>query len=228
MSMHRIDAPLSRRGLLVVSLPRNERDLAQAAVDGGADLLKVHVNVRHRAAGTVFGSLGEEMDRLNAILELGLPTGLVPGEERMVAPGDLPLLRRFAFLDAYLTHLPLFLYAAGVPVIPAIPHDYPAEALTFLRHLPGEWAEAALVPPEEYGRPPEEEDFAALARAGESSARRLIVPTQRRIRPEDLERYFALPAVWAVMIGVVVTGADPGGIRSATEAFRRRLEQIFA
>ncbi len=228
MSMHRIDAPLSRRGLLLVSLPRNDRDLAQAAIDGGADLLKVHVNVHHRAAGTIFGSLQEEMDRLNAILELGLPTGLVPGEERMVTPGDLPLLRRFAFLDAYLTHLPLFLYAAGVPVVPAVPHDYPAEALTFLRDLPGQWAEAALVPPEGYGRPPAEEDFAALVRAGEASRRRLIVPTQRRIRPEDLERYFALPAVWAVMIGVVVTGADAGGIRSATQAFRRRLERIFA
>ncbi len=226
--MHGTDAPLSRRGLLVVSLPRNDPELAQAAIDGGADLLKAHVNVHHRAAGTVFGSLSEEMDRLNAILELGLPTGLVPGEERMVTPGELPLLRRFAFLDAYLTHLPLYLYAAGVPVVPAIPHDYPVEALTFLRRLPGEWAEAALVPPQGYGRPPAEEDFAALVRAAEASGRRLIVPTQRRIRPEDLEHYFALPAVWAVMIGAVVTGADPGGIRSTTLAFRRRLERIFA
>jgi hypothetical protein len=31
--------------------------LARAAVDGGADLLRVHVNVRHQASGTVFGSL---------------------------------------------------------------------------------------------------------------------------------------------------------------------------
>src|SRR3989304_1109183 len=96
-----------------------------------------------RASGTVFGPLQEEMDRLDAILDLGVPTGLVVGEERMVSRVELPLLRRFAFLDAYLTNLPLYLYAAGVPVVPAIPHDYPAGALSFLRALPGEWAEAA-------------------------------------------------------------------------------------
>ena len=77
--MQRPEAPLDRRGLLIVSLPRNDRDLARAAIDSGADLLKVHVNVHHRASGTAFGSLQEEMDRLNAILDLHVPTGLVVG-----------------------------------------------------------------------------------------------------------------------------------------------------
>jgi len=227
MSMQRPEAPLDRRGLLIVSLPRNDRDLARAAIDGGADLLKIHVNVHHRASGTVFGSLQEEMDRLNAILDLGVPTGLVVGEERMVSRVELPLLRRFAFLDGYLTYLPLYIYAAGVPVVPAIPHDYPADALSFLRALPGEWAEAALVAPDGYGKPPAADDLVALARVGELTGRRLIVPTQRAIHPDDLGRYFEVAAVWAVMIGVIVTGTGPSTIQATTQAFRQKLEQLF-
>lgn len=215
-----------RRGLLIVSLPRNDPALARAAADGGADLLKAHVNVRHRASGTVFGPLAVEMDRLESVLRVGLPVGLVPGEEEMVRPEEVPALRRFAFLDAYLTRLPLYLYDAGVPVIPAIPHDFPPAAFGALRALPGEWAEAALVPPDGYGRPPAAGDLVALAQAAEASGRRLIVPSQRRLRPEDLERYFAIPGVWAVMIGAVVTGADPAGIAAATAQFRRALDRV--
>lgn len=219
--------PLGRRGLLLVSLPRNDSELARAAIDGGADLLKVHVNVQHRASGTDFGTLAEEMEALAAILDLGTPTGLVPGEEAMVNQEEVPQLRRFAFLDAYLTHLPLYLYAAGVPVVPAIPHDYPPEALPFLRRLPGEWAEASLVHPEGYGRAPTAGDLVALERAGELSGRRLIVPTQRRLHPQDLGRYFELPAVWAVMIGAIVTGVGAAGIEQATRAFRQSLDRLF-
>ena len=219
--------PLGRRGLLIVSLPRNERELARAAIDGGADLLKVHVNVHHHASGTTFGTLAAERLGLEAILDLGTPTGLVPGEEEMVGQDEVPQLRRFAFLDAYLTHLPLYLYTAGVPVVPAIPHDFPPDGLPFLRRLPGDWAEASLVHPDGYGRPPTAADLVALARAGDLSGRRLIVPTQRRMHPDDLGRYFELPAVWAVMIGAIVTGAGAAGIEKTTGAFRQGLDRLF-
>jgi hypothetical protein len=220
--------PLARRGLLIVSLPRNDVALARAAADGGADLLKVHLNVRHRASGTRFGSLDEEEDALTAILGVGLPTGIVPGETDMVAVEDLPRLRRFAFLDAYVTRLPLFLYDAGIPVIPAIPHDYPANQLGALTALPGECLEASLVAPEGYGRDPTAGDLVALAHVGAVTRRRLIVPTQRRIRPDDLARYFAIPQVWAIMIGAVVTGRTARGINRAATAFRRSLDELHS
>jgi len=220
--------PLARRGLLIVSLPRNDPALARAAAASGADLLKVHVNVRHRASGTTFGSLEEEEDHLNDIFRAGVPTGLVPGEEAMVSRDEIPKLRRFAFLDAYIARLPLFLYDVGVPVVPAIPHDYPATALGAIAALPGEWLEAALVPPQGYGTEPTADDLVALARLGAHTNRRLIVPSQRRLRPEDLPRYFGVAHVWAVMIGVVVTGRTPRSMGRATEAFRRAMDTLLA
>ncbi|MGQ0550808.1 MAG: hypothetical protein ACT4PY_14185 [Armatimonadota bacterium] len=220
--------PLDRRGLLIVSLPRNDAALARTAAEAGADMLKVHINVHHRASGTRFGSLDDEEENLSAVLEAGLPTGLVPGEDLMVTHEEIPRLRRFAFLDAYITRLPMFLYDAGVPVIPAIPHDYPPEALGTIRAFPGDWLEAALVAPDGYGLNPAAGDLAALARLGEATGRRLIVPSQRRIGPADLPRYFAIPQVWAVMIGVVVAGRTPDSLGRATEAFRRAMDELFS
>jgi hypothetical protein len=220
--------PLEHRGTLIVSLPRNDLDLARAAASAGADAIKVHVNVHHRASGTRFGSLDEEEAALGAVLDLGLPTGLVPGEDAMVTPAELPRLSRFAFLDAYVHRLPIFLYDAGVPVIPAVPHDFPPDRFSSLRTLPGEWLESALVHPEGYGRDPVAADLIAYALLGSATQRRMIVPTQRRVRPGDLGRYFDIPEVWAIMIGAVVTGRTPRSVGETTEAFRRALDTLFA
>ena len=39
-----------RKFTLVVSLPSNDLELAKAALEGGADAVKVHCNVWHRAS----------------------------------------------------------------------------------------------------------------------------------------------------------------------------------
>ncbi len=204
--------------------------LAKAAADAGADLLKVHLNVRHLASGTVFGSLAQERDRLHAILAVGLPTGVVPGEEAMVTPEELLQIRGmgFAFLDAFVHVLPRYLYEAGLPVIPALPHSIDRRYLELVRTLPGEWVEAAIVPPEGYGQAPTDEDFAALRIAAKGTGKRLIVPTQRRISPADLPRYFAISAVDAVTIGAIVTGAEADSLARATRAFRRALDRLVS
>lgn len=219
-----------RRPLLIVSLPRNDAALALAAKEAGADVLKVHVNVRHLASGTTFGTLAEERGRLEPILALGLPTGLVPGEEHMIGPDEIPEIRQmgFAFLDAFVTTIQPYLFEAGIPVVPALPHSADDRYLTQARDLPGQWVEAAVVPAEGYGRPPEDPDFAALRKVGKVTKKLLIVPTQRRIAPGDASRYFAIPQVTALMIGAIVTGMDPASIARVTKAFRRALDQIAA
>jgi hypothetical protein len=83
------------------------------------------------------------------------------------------------------------------------------------------------VPPQGYGAEPVADDLVALARLGSLTRRRLIVPSQRRLRPEDLGRYFAITHVWAVMIGVIVTGRAARSLGRATEAFRRALDGLL-
>jgi hypothetical protein len=217
-----------RRPLLIVSLPRNDVALARAARDAGADALKVHVNVRHLASGTAFGSLAEERPGLQQVLEVGLPTGLVPGDEVMVTPQDVPVIRAmgFAFLDVFVPCIKSYLYDAGIPVVPALPHSTHDRHLLAARALPGQWVEAAVIPPGGYRRPPADSDFEAVRRVGEATGKRLIVPTQRAVRPADVGRYFEIPQVWALMIGVVVTGTGPDTVAITTAAFRRALDRL--
>ncbi len=203
--------------------------LARAAREAGADLLKVHINVRHLASGTSFGSLAQERDRLHQILEVGLPTGLVPGEDIMVSPDELPELQAmgFAFLDAFVHVLPAFLFDVGIPIIPALPHSIDPRYLWLVRDLPGQWVEAAIVDPRGYGLPPVPEDFAALRIAGTGTRKHLIVPTQRRLLPTDLPRYFEIPEVIALTIGAVVTGSDAPSLGRATQAFRQAMDHLL-
>ena len=49
---------------LVVSLPSNNLELAKAALDGGAQAVKVHCNVWHRASGHTFGTYAENREFL--------------------------------------------------------------------------------------------------------------------------------------------------------------------
>ena len=52
-----IDLLKTNKMTLIVSLPENSLELALAAVEGGADALKVHCGVKHKASGVEFGSL---------------------------------------------------------------------------------------------------------------------------------------------------------------------------
>ena len=49
---------------LVVSLPSNNLEMAKAALEGGAQAVKVHCNVWHRASGHTFGTYAENREFL--------------------------------------------------------------------------------------------------------------------------------------------------------------------
>lgn len=218
------------RGTLVVSLASNDVQLARAAKEGGADALKVHVNVYHKASGNRFGSLEEEGERIREIVGVGLPVGIVPGEERFISRSEAKELGRLgiAFVDVYLSWLRLYLFDSGLPVIPAVDAETPPQVWKGVRHLPGEWLEAAVVPKASYGTEPEAEDLARLAAVGKATRRKLLVPSQRRVEPSDLRHYFRVPWVHAVMIGAIVTGHTPDGVYEATAAFRKALDDLRA
>ena len=69
-----------RRPALIVSLPGNRVELARAAVECGADVIKVHMNVQHRASGLHFGTFEEEKNTLEQIAAVSKgPCGIVAG-----------------------------------------------------------------------------------------------------------------------------------------------------
>lgn len=219
------DRPLS----LMVSLPANDPELAAAAAAGGADALKTHINVGHRASGTVFGSIEEERGGLTGVLEVGLATGLVVGgagavdREQMAVARDLG----FAFFDVYAQHAPAwYVQAAGDRLaMAAVGHDDVLERATGLPALGIGAVEASLCPPEGYHTPLTLDLLADVARLVSLVDIPVVVPTQRAIHPDDVPGVAATGAA-ALLIGAVVTGTEPDGVRATTAAFRRAMDAL--
>ena len=91
---------------VVVSLPANDLDLARAALDAGAQAIKVHCNVWHRASGHTFGTYAENREFLRQLITMcgEVPVGLVPGgAETFITPGERRELEQMG-LESSLSH----------------------------------------------------------------------------------------------------------------------------
>jgi len=210
--------PDSRLAVLV-SLPRNDAALAEEARLAGAQGLKVHVNVDHRASGNSFGRVEEEGDALEGILATGLPTGLVVGAgsvstEQMRAAAGMG----FDYFDAYAADAPADYVAACGDVTPMValgPGDGPAQARALVER--GVRAlEASTLEPERYGTPLSLATVARLSAVTDVVDVPVVVPSQHRLVPRDLA-IIAGTGARAVLLGSVVLGteADSFGERLA-------------
>ena len=215
--------------MLLVSLPHNDLELAQAAIAGGAQCLKVHLNVHHHASGTHFGSLAEEGPVLEQIVGLGVPVGLVPGGgEAMASPQDMQRLDAMGidFFDAYVHHLPQWIVEMNVEMSTMI-------ALSYLQKDSGfslepytsdcDMIEASLIEPDGYGQPLTTADLRLyeqiMARYPDLP---VVVPTQRHITPEQVASLLGI-GVRGILIGAIVTGRETASLETATRIFREAL-----
>lgn len=204
-----------------VSLPRNDATLADEARRAGAHGLKVHVNVHHRASGTRFRSVEEEREALEAVLAVGLPTGLVVGSgpvsaKQMRAAAGMG----FDYFDAYAADAPAdYVTACGdvTPMVALGPGDGPAQARALtdrgVRAL-----EASTLEPDRYGTPLSLATLARLTSVASAVDVPVLHPSQHSLRPEDLAA-IADTGARAVLLGSVVLGTDPG-------AFGERLSEF--
>jgi hypothetical protein len=216
---------------LLVSLPRNDAALAEAALAGGADALKVHLNVEHRASGTVFGSLADERPALEEILGLGAPVGVVIGGLGAFSRDEMSsaVAMGFAFVDCYLSHAPAWYIDAAYPAIAvvAVGVDDPLERVVGLSRLGIGAVEASLTPPDEYGTPLRLHRVADYARLAAMTELPVIVPSQHAIDPDDVPALLRA-GVGAVLLGAVVTGSKAAPMQATVGAFRAAIDTAKA
>lgn len=223
---------------LLVSLPTNSVELARAAVNGGAQGIKVHINLEHAASGTRFGSFQEERGNLEAILAaVDVPVGIVPGAERMAGPEDMQALAEIGvdFLDAYAQDMPAWMLSMTdnpMSVMVALhcdhawgEHEILLGGLRDLGNARIQMIEASIIPHEGYGKPLNVLDIARYHRIGHCATVSVIVPTQRAIRPEEVGLIRDC-GIAGLLIGAVVTGRDAGSIERATSRFRAAIERL--
>ena len=216
---------------LIVSLPSNSLELAKAAVKAGADVLKVHIHVHHEASGTKFGSLAEEREVLQRIVALGAPTAIVIGAGDDIAnPEEMERIQQMGFqaFDAYAHYLPPWMYKlTGIAKMAAVDNGYSPEAARDLQGLGMDILEAAIVPSAEYGQPMQPQDLVAYKALRAAVSVPIVVPTQRKIRVEDVPALFDGCEINALMIGAIVTGSEAKTIFDATKRFKQALNDLM-
>jgi hypothetical protein len=215
---------------LMVSLPRNDVRLAQAAVKGGAQGLKVHLNVEHFASGTHFGSFDEEHENIARIVDAAgnVPVGVVPGGTPFATEEEFAALAKIGvdFFDAYPGDAPPWtLSQRHLGRMLAAFEGATAETMRTLEWAGMEMCEASIINHAEYGRDLTVLDVARYRELVNCLDGPVIVPSQKRIVPHDMEA-LRQAGVKGLLIGAIVTGREADSVQSATRSFAEALRSI--
>ncbi|MDR2759511.1 MAG: hypothetical protein LBB78_09025 [Spirochaetaceae bacterium] len=215
---------------LVVSLPENRIELVEAALRGGAQAVKVHVNVWHRASGHIFGTFAENRSFLKEMVRVcaGVPAGLVPGaDEAFVTIEERDEIQALGidFISSYAAHLPGYMLdAPKLSRMAAIDSAYTQNTLDGVNVYPPDVLELSIQPGTEYHKKLSYGDILRYADISSKVKIPTLVPTQKWMVPEDVRHLYAAGCK-AVMIGAVVMGKEPGAadVEKATAAFARAI-----
>lgn len=211
---------------LYVSLPKNELTLARAALDAGADGVKVHLNAFHRASGTTFGGFEQEKPFLEALSKLGGEKFVMAGQETVPSLEEMQALKRLGFsgFNLYLKHAKPHLLESGIRPILALEHGFTEADIDAICAVRDSAIEASIADFTEYGKPLSESDLAAFGKIVQRSKRTVIVPSQKKIAPSDLPALKG-SGVSAVLLGVIVLGQTPESIAAGVREFRSAIDE---
>jgi len=213
---------------LIVSIPRNDPDLAIAAAKNGADAIKVHINVGHYASGTQFGTWEQEKENIkNVVDSASIPVGLLPGQDQIATPEEVKEAREMGieFLDAFAHSMPLYLWnMKNMGYMLAVNMEYDSRMIKNLEYAGMNALEATILPHEEYGKRLNLRDLALYRKLALSTSCPVIVPTQKDIKLEELFMLRKM-GIRGIVIGAVVTGKTVEGIAEVTGKFRKAIDE---
>ena len=217
---------------LVVSLPQNNLKFAEAAIQGGADALKVHINVSHKASGNSFGNIDEEMANFKPILSLckenNIPIGIVAGGDDNIPMEELTksIEAGFTFTSLYDKHMnPMVLKEKGLYKMVAITNEYDLEWVKAYDSLPIDVLECSIMDPDTYGNPLTVREILQYQSVRNATKKPILIPTQRAITPEQVEVLWEM-GLNGIMIGAVVTGNESNSVYETTKKFREVIDKI--
>lgn len=215
---------------LIVSLPENNVELAKAAIDSGADGVKLHVNVDHRASGNTFGS-SEQYEEVFTIIRdyFKGPFGIVPGGSlEQIKEEELQRLIKvgFNYYSIYAHHLPSWLLnLEQIEKTFAITNEYPLGLLGHLKKFGYRAIETSIIPGEEYGTPLTFKDILVYKRIVEKVDIPVLVPSQRKLVPADVTTLSNV-GVNGIMLGAIVLGNSTESVKSAVSSFREAIDTM--
>ncbi|GIP62864.1 hypothetical protein J32TS6_14190 [Virgibacillus pantothenticus] len=223
------DKIIKQKMTLISSLPKNDCKLAEAAWENGADAIKVHINVSHRASGTMFHSFDEEKETLLQIVdESPVPVGIVLGADNHSVLKDYPKImdHPFDFISLYIHHTPprLLMNHKHTTML-ACDYSYQISEMEYIKDLHPQLLEASIVSPELYGEPLNSRDLLQYRRLVKTAELPVIVPSQKKIQVGDITSLAAV-GVKGIMVGAVVTGDTEETIKESMTLFRAEIDKL--
>ena len=209
---------------LYVSLPKNDIELARAAVSAGANGVKVHLNAFHRASGNTFGSFDEELPFLKQLSRLSVTKLIMVGQETIPSEAELSQLEDLGFegFNLYLKHAKPHLLKSTLRPILALEEGYSDADIEKIRRIPGSWMEASIMSFSDYGKPLTAEDLSIYTDICKKFGRAVIAPSQKKFVPADVPHLMET-GLDAILLGIIVTGAEPKTIFESVADFRRAI-----
>jgi len=214
---------------LIMSLPKNDPRLARAAWEHGADVVKIHINVRHHASSTLFGSFEEEQKNIMQMLqEAKGPMGIVLGGSVADAASDYEKIINagFDFISLYGHHTPIsILESHDVTKMLAPDYTWKDWEIALLKDAGADILEASVMHPDSYGEPLSARELIHYRHLADISRLPMVVPAQRAVRPQEVEALCCCGA-GGLMIGAVVTGKTESEIAAAVTSFRSAINTL--
>lgn len=229
--MNLLDKLNEKKLTLIVSLPANDVELAKAAIEAGADMVKIHINVEHRASKTRFGSLQEELENVKAIRDLchsqNISSGIVAGGHN-----EIPMLEidgiienGFEFISLYDKHMNPLIMKKDIYKMVAIDDNYDIEFVKVYDSLPIDILECSIMDPKTYGEPLTVREILQYKSIRNSTNTPIVIPTQRKITPEQ-SLILQEIGINGIMIGAIVTGNTKESVYKSTLEFRETIDNF--
>ncbi|UFT98839.1 hypothetical protein KO561_16825 [Radiobacillus kanasensis] len=215
---------------IIVSLPDNRWDLAEAAINAGADGLKFHINVDHHASGNHFKSLDDYTELFKKVREefagpMGIVIGDVIDEVDQISTNKLKQIG-FDYFSLYAKDIPSKMVLQNdIEKTVAIDHSYAPSDIRNVEEFGIEAIELSIVNKANYGERLNFADMLAYKNYRNDTRLPLIVPSQKRLVPDDLTILNQI-GINAVMLGAVTVGSTTESIYSTVSEFHNYIEKI--
>lgn len=215
---------------LVASIPANNYDIAKAAWEAGADAVKVHINVWHRASNNTFGTLEQNKEVFEKILkDCPVPVGIVVGEDAFVAEEnvDKAIEMGFDFISLYGHHTPASLaHRKDITNFFAVNSTYTLDEINAVSNSSfADILEMSICLPETYGERLNAKDLVKYEYISKNSKIPTVVPTQHVVYPTDVPALYKC-GIKAVMVGAISMGKDIETISKTLKEFRKEIDKL--
>lgn len=211
---------------ILVSPPRHDAALFEAANQFPIDGIKVHLNVEHRASGTHFGTWEDEKPFISRIAAtMACPVGVMPGAEHMPTETEMLEMARLgiSFFDVYTRDL--LPWMKNLPMVRMLAAGYgdTPDSIGDMIGIGADILEASVIDPLEYGKPLTREDLNWYQKIVKLCPMPVIVPSQKKLQPSDIQLLKRI-GVRGVLLGTISLGNTPEAFTENLSAFMAEIQ----